>query len=906
MATDQMDRPHFHEQQYLGAADLEAVVEHGRLARARHDLGAHSWGIASGLQLLERTVGGSVAVYVQPGYGWDGFGRPLVVLEPLEVSAGLFAAIPFIPGLDDQTPPGHLVDVWLRFTATPRGAPSPGFESCSVDEQFARIVESAQVVIGERPSHAEQHEPVTVGPYTDDAAQVVKKLGAPTDPALVDESIAFQTFPEEWDRARWLVPVGLVRWVPAQDPFTPGRFEARTPADLEASDRRRRFIGVVTETVDAARGFIRMRSRAAAQYAPNVISDDLVWVEGRLRVEGDARLLGGQLVLRDAANGDAGRPLAVRRRAANTMVPQGSDLFLQIGSAEQGANRLVVGPVLGAPPAEELKERLVVKDDGKVGIGSPNPTAAPLVVRGSGATEDLLAFESAAGAVTFRISQLAGGKPGLGVTDVAANLDGLLFIQPGGNVGIGTTDPRHRLEVHGEDAALVVASDATSGLARNAGLELRTRAGDGVSYIDFARGSTDLAGSGTPDFSGRLSFNEANTGAFSLRGARVGVETVTPTNQLHVNHNSGLRVNRIYLSGGLGPNNEGWSSLAFNAHHNDANDNWVFPDPSRKAVTIEMDDVNGTPRFEVWSTTAANTQGWLRRLHVNGESGNVAINEGGGSLAVGHAAPACRLHVAGSANAAATTVGAHVALIDNVNAGTDADVLALRVGAGVAGTSNNFVTFFAGPTPAGAIEGNGAGGVSYRTSGADYAEWLPRADDEPPMQPGDVAGVHGGRLRRATEGADQIVVISTAPAVLANTPPPEMVAGHERIAMIGQTPVRVRGRVRAGDLIVASGEGDGLARAVDPARAMLADHVRAIGVAWESSPGHVGSPTRVRVGVGLPLLHLGASLHAALDALREEVRALRDAGSARADDSDRPPAPPPSRRPRGKRARREG
>ena len=85
MAVAQDDRPQFFQDQYLGPEDLAAAVEYSRIHQARHSLGAHTWGIAIGLQLLEKpSAAGNnqVDVFIQPGYAWDGFGRPLVALVP--------------------------------------------------------------------------------------------------------------------------------------------------------------------------------------------------------------------------------------------------------------------------------------------------------------------------------------------------------------------------------------------------------------------------------------------------------------------------------------------------------------------------------------------------------------------------------------------------------------------------------------------------------------------------------------------------------------------------------------------------------------------------------------------------------------------------------------------------------
>ncbi|GHO83204.1 hypothetical protein [Dictyobacter formicarum] len=89
-----------------------------------------------------------------------------------------------------------------------------------------------------------------------------------------------------------------------------------------------------------------------------------------------------------------------------------------------------------------------------------------------------------------------------------------------------------------------------------------------------------------------------------------------------------VRQNSLYMSGGIG-----WSSLTYNAHHNDANNQWVFPDTSHPAVTVEMDDNSGVPRFQVWSTTSGNHTGWMERFAINGNSGDVSTV--GGNLSTG-------------------------------------------------------------------------------------------------------------------------------------------------------------------------------------------------------------------------------------------------------------------------------
>src|SRR6266536_5503169 len=98
MAVDQDQRPSFYQEQYLGPEDLTATVEYGRIHQARHVLGAHTWGIAIGLQLVEKPSpagNNQVDVFVTPGYAWDGLGRTPVALAPYKVPSMLFQDIDF-------------------------------------------------------------------------------------------------------------------------------------------------------------------------------------------------------------------------------------------------------------------------------------------------------------------------------------------------------------------------------------------------------------------------------------------------------------------------------------------------------------------------------------------------------------------------------------------------------------------------------------------------------------------------------------------------------------------------------------------------------------------------------------------------------------------------------------------
>lgn len=129
-------------------------------------------------------------------------------------------------------------------------------------------------------------------------------------------------------------------------------------------------------------------------------------------------------------------------------------------------------------------------------------------------------------------------------------------------------------------------------------------------------------------------------------------------------------------------------------------------------------------------------------------------------------------------------------------------------------------------------------GVAYESGAGDYAEWLLRANEKEMLTPGEVVGVVGGTISKAFTDAEKFMVISTAPAVLGNMQEiPSMEFLHEKVAFMGQVPVKVIGEVNIGDYILPSGNGDGFAIAVAPEEMKAKDYGRIVGIAWQASDG---------------------------------------------------------------------
>ena len=140
-------------------------------------------------------------------------------------------------------------------------------------------------------------------------------------------------------------------------------------------------------------------------------------------------------------------------------------------------------------------------------------------------------------------------------------------------------------------------------------------------------------------------------------------------------------------------------------------------------------------------------------------------------------------------------------------------------------------------------------GVTYGSKGADYAEWLPRLDQNEHLQFGQIVGIFGGKVSLKTIGAEHIMAISANPVVVGNTPPETDEDKFIKVGFMGQVPVVVHGRVNVGDYIIPSGQEDGTAIAISP-NAIEIEHLPMIlGRAWSASQNNILSMITVVIGV---------------------------------------------------------
>ncbi|MBK8779307.1 MAG: hypothetical protein IPO25_18585 [Saprospiraceae bacterium] len=140
-------------------------------------------------------------------------------------------------------------------------------------------------------------------------------------------------------------------------------------------------------------------------------------------------------------------------------------------------------------------------------------------------------------------------------------------------------------------------------------------------------------------------------------------------------------------------------------------------------------------------------------------------------------------------------------------------------------------------------------GVTYESGAGDYAEWLPKADSEESFLPGYIVGLKYGKISKKIDAASKLMVISTKPIVLGNTPAEKAKTNYEKVAFLGQVPVHVVGKVQAGDYILPSGLNDGLGIAIDPSKLQVEDYPRIVGVAWTASDEEGYKMINVAVGL---------------------------------------------------------
>jgi len=167
-------------------------------------------------------------------------------------------------------------------------------------------------------------------------------------------------------------------------------------------------------------------------------------------------------------------------------------------------------------------------------------------------------------------------------------------------------------------------------------------------------------------------------------------------------------------------------------------------------------------------------------------------------------------------------------------------------------------------------------GISYQSGAGDYAEWLLKSDINEKFSPGDIVGVKGGLISKSTDNSDHYLVISFQPIVLGNMPKQGDEYKYEKVAFMGQVPVKVIGKVQIGDYILPSGNNNGAAIAVSPKNMQPDQYQKIVGIAWESNETNSFSYINVAVGLNAnDVARLSLKQQHEIENQKEEINGLK-------------------------------
>jgi hypothetical protein len=623
---------------------------------------------------------------------------------------------------------------------------------------------------------------------------------------------------------RWPIYLGTIIWDPA-DPTQP------TIKRVDSTDRP--YIGLVgaeitppTVAQSSPPGALPLKTRLTLRAQEthvtrlkNAAPDDLI----DLVVDGNVQMNGGHLDLRSGGGGDSGVPLHAFRSGTK-------DFRIKIGENNTDDARFVVGP--GSEDALVVQGNGTTMVDGSLQVKSSQDLSLEggrLAFKNNDGTEtpdvtDISRQVNSHGHQDLRVG--IGAPTDLGSRFVVGAKQGstvreTFVVHNDGRVGIGRANPSAQLEVGGDIKAngIIRATDAFRPstddweIARN-GEDLEIREPEQTNKV-WARFKDDV------------SFHLIGTPDLWVEG-KAGVGTTNPAYKMHV---VGDRI-RLEDSG--------------------------------KRLDLRTDG----------GAVDLQTQTSDLYIRSTGSGHDVVINplSDDGKVGIGTENPSAQLHVQDSKSGSAGITN-HVALIENTSTTNNADVLALKVGVSAPTGSNNFITFFGGNNNIGRIEGNGSGGVFFGATTGDYAECLPRLIEDETIAPAEIIGIFAGKVTKATDKAHHTAVVSNRSIVKGNMPQQEEEHLYEDVAFLGQVPVKVQGKVQAGDYIVPSGRNDGIGIAVSPQNLTMTHYAQIVGRVWQSSEEE--GIKSINTVVGLPSSYPGAELAATIQRQQTEIETLR-------------------------------
>jgi len=269
--------------------------------------------------------------------------------------------------------------------------------------------------------------------------------------------------------------------------------------------------------------------------------------------------------------------------------------------------------------------------------------------------------------------------------------------------------------------------------------------------------------------------------------------------------------------------------------------------------------------------------------HPTNNLTNAVFITANGNLGVG-VNPIAKLHVASNITGTPNDMSNYVAVLENTStmSPTDRNILALHMKDNPSSDTHNYVTFFKNNIPIGAIEvsppssntSTDFGDIKFKGGGADYAEWMYKLNQEEKFESAQIVAIQNGKITKNTQNATELKVISSSAIVLGNWKGKKEEDKMQEVAFLGQVPVKVYGKVQAGDLIIPSGKNDGTGIAISEHKISPQQYQQIVGTAWESSDEEGLKIINVAVGQNTPEIKISELMKKA-QAQSEKIENLR-------------------------------
>ncbi|HEY6352716.1 MAG TPA: hypothetical protein VI636_25245 [Candidatus Angelobacter sp.] len=575
-----IERLNYYEGEFLGATDFQAEQEYHRDMRRRHNLGQHTCGIVTGMDLAQAPNGGTspsgiaeVDVYLQPGMAVDGFGREIVVLNQAQLTQEMFAAF-FDPNPNASA---KWMYIWISYQQALLQPPSDACTSQNVSNAFGRVEETytltATAAGPPPPSSAIVVDGSTTTPPVASSSSGSTPLPDPPPVTLpYDDSVPYQEFSTDDTNLIWWIPVGRVLWDPHNEVFL--QIDPDPQKAAASAGMGRDYAGSVSAWLFAPAGMYYIGDRNTPNPFPaSALSPPFggvqVEIAGLLQVDCVLSVLANAVIggSYDPSSTTPLSPLNIIASGNNQDLIQfrnssGQETWyinqqfdsktpgLNLGEVAAGKNvdnRIFIQPTQTSSS---------VPSPQNVGIGTSTPRN-PLAVRGQGTWWELLSLEDNTGATKWHLNHNPQGKdssgnplkPGLNFSETAvANFR--LFLQAGGNVGIGTGSPAASLDV--ANGFIHLGGGGTTVSSQGAYLGWNLSGGTGET--DFI--NNQGGGSGGFAFMNAPSSGSPLSTLMTIAGnGDIGIGTTSPQQDLSVN--GGLNIDQADANNGTLPHGAG-------------------------------------------------------------------------------------------------------------------------------------------------------------------------------------------------------------------------------------------------------------------------------------------------------------------------------------------------------------